>query len=298
MKRWCVLLSMTLLAACAGQTADPSRIRSRGTDSMVDLARAWAAGFAKVDPALTVTVDGGGPEKAFKALAAGKTEVANSRREMTEQELQRARGQGVEPAQRIVGYEVVAVFLNPGNPIEMLSLSQLAEIYGPEGALASWSELGASVPGCQGGEIVRAAHPVDSATHRAFTSVLLGEASGVKEGAREAGGARNMIDLVRDTPCAIGYGALADVSPEVKIVCVAGEPGRGCTTPAVATASSGTYPLARPLFMYSRGEGAAEAYLDWIVGDAGQCLLEEKGYVPVREVICGDTETTEETGAR
>ena len=34
--------------------------------------------------------------------------------------------------------------------------------------------------------------------------------------------------------------------------------------------------------------GAVKEYLDWIKSDAGQCILAEKGYAPVRDVTCGE----------
>jgi phosphate transport system substrate-binding protein len=57
----------------------------------------------------------------------------------------------------------------------------------------------------------------------------------------------------------------------------------------VDTAVDGTYPIARPLFMYTRGQptGAVKEYLDWILSDEGQCIILEKGYAPMRPVSCG-----------
>lgn len=54
------------------------------------------------------------------------------------------------------------------------------------------------------------------------------------------------------------------------------------------TAIDGSYPIARPLFMYTAGapQGAVAEYMDWILGPAGQCLLVETGYAPTREVSC------------
>jgi phosphate transport system substrate-binding protein len=58
--------------------------------------------------------------------------------------------------------------------------------------------------------------------------------------------------------------------------------------PTPETAVDGTYPIARPLFMYTAGEptGAVKDYLDWILSDDGQCIIVEKGYAPAREVAC------------
>ena len=62
-----------------------------------------------------------------------------------------------------------------------------------------------------------------------------------------------------------------------------------CVAPTVPTAADGTYPIARPLFMYTAGDpvGAVKQYMDWIMSDAGQCIIVDKGYASVRDVNCG-----------
>jgi phosphate transport system substrate-binding protein len=59
--------------------------------------------------------------------------------------------------------------------------------------------------------------------------------------------------------------------------------------PTVTTAVDGSYPIARPLFMYTNGEPTGEigAYMDWIKSDEGQCIILEKGYAPYTDVSCG-----------
>ena len=93
-----------------------------------------------------------------------------------------------------------------------------------------------------------------------------------------------MVDLVEHTACAIGYSGLAYASEHVKMPCVSVEEGGICITPSMETAVDRSYPISRPLFMYTAGEatGATKEYLDWILSDEGQCILVEKGYAPVR----------------
>ena len=72
------------------------------------------------------------------------------------------------------------------------------------------------------------------------------------------------------------------------MACIGAEEGAECVLPSAESAIDGSYPIARPLFMYSAGEpqGKTKAYLDWILSDAGQCIIKEKGYAPVRDVTC------------
>jgi len=93
---------------------------------------------------------------------------------------------------------------------------------------------------------------------------------------------------VEKTPCAIGYSGLAYATDHLKLACIAKTEGESCINPSVKTASDRSYPIARPLFMYTNGEpeGDIKEYLDWIYSDSGQCILKKKGYAPVRDLNC------------
>ena len=84
-----------------------------------------------------------------------------------------------------------------------------------------------------------------------------------------------------------GYSGLAYANDEVKMPCVSKGKGK-CVAPTVETAIDRSYPIARPLFMYTNGEptGTTKEYLDWILSDAGQCIIQKKGYAPVKAVTC------------
>ena len=87
---------------------------------------------------------------------------------------------------------------------------------------------------------------------------------------------------IRQNPNAIGYDGLGYVTPDQKTVPVAKDDNSPYVLPSVATVNDGTYPISRPLFMYTAGEpkGQVKDYLDWIVGD-GQALVPTLGFVPL-----------------
>ena len=118
---------------------------------------------------------------------------------------------------------------------------------------------------------------------------MLGKEREFVLGTRDMHGSKDVVDLVEKTPCAIGYSGLAYATDHIKMVCVAKAEGEECVNPSVASASDGSYPVARPLFMYTNGEPAGKlaGYMDWILSDTGQCIIVEKGYAPVRSVSCG-----------
>jgi phosphate transport system substrate-binding protein len=97
-------------------------------------------------------------------------------------------------------------------------------------------------------------------------------------------GSKDVVDLVARTPGAIGYSGLAYATPQVRMLKVSAGDGKPQVAATVSSAVDGSYPIARPLFMYTRGkpEGEVRKYLDWILSDAGQRILAEKGYAPIR----------------
>lgn len=279
---------LVLTLACGGgEGTGRALIQNKGSDTMVNVAQSWAEAYGQVNPNVAVAVTGGGSGTGISAMINGTVDVANASRSMSEEEFAAARANGIEPVEHTVGFDALAVFLNPANPITSFTFAQLASIYAEGGTVDSWSQLGVTVPGCPSGEIVRVSRQNNSGTYAYFKEVVLSEAE-YKLGSRDMNGSSEVIDVVAHTPCAIGYSGLAYATPEVKMPCVAVEEGGACVDPSEETALDGTYPIARPLFMYTAGEpaGAVAEYLDWILSDAGQCIIQKAGYAPTHAVEC------------
>jgi phosphate transport system substrate-binding protein len=252
----------------------------------VNVAQAWAEAYGQIRSDVAVAVTGGGSGTGFSALINGTVDIANASREIRDSEIEAVRaGRGVEPMEFIVGYDALAVYLHQDNPITDVTLAQLAEVYGEGGTYDRWEDLGVVVPGCSSGEIVRVSRQNNSGTYAYFRETVLGEETEYKLGSRDMHGSKDVVDLVENTPCAIGYSGLAYATEHVKMPCVAADEDSPCIPPTMETAVDRSYPISRPLFMYTAGdpEGASKEYLDWILSDEGQCILVEKGYAPARE---------------
>ena len=278
---------LLLLACGGGGNADRVVIQNRGSDTLVNVAQAWAEAYGAVHPNVAIAVSGGGSGTGISAMINGTVDVANASRAMTESEIEAARAGGRDPVEHIVGFDAIAVFLHPDNPIDAISTAQLAAIYGEGGAYETWSDLGVTVPGCSSDEIVRVSRQNNSGTYAYFREAVLGE-SEYKLGSRDMNGSSEVVDLVATTACAIGYSGLAYATEDVKMPCVSTGEGAACVAPSVETAIDETYPIARPLFMYTAGtpQGAIGDYMSWILGQEGQCILLGMGYAPVAEVLC------------
>jgi phosphate transport system substrate-binding protein len=285
------IIALALLAA--GLSAMPAvqartLIQNKGSDTLVNVAQAWAEAYPEVNPEVAVAVSGGGSGTGIAAMINGTVDIANASRKMKAKEIKSAEANGQHPVEHVVGFDALAVFINKNNPITTLSIEQLRNIYGRDPKFTKWSDLGVKVPGCDSDEIVVASRQNNSGTYAYFKETVLGRKGKYRTGTLDMHGSKEVVDLVENTACAIGYSGLAYATEHVKKVCIATETGGPCIEPTVATASDHSYPISRPLFMYTNGEpkGAIKKYLDWILSDAGQCILLKKGYAPVRDIKC------------
>jgi len=281
-----IILAAGLASCGGGEQRDI--IQNKGSDTLVNVAQAWAEEYHTVEPSVVVAVSGGGSGTGIAALINGTVDIANASRAMKAAEVEQAKAAGQIPVEHIVGYDALAVFIHPDNPADSFEVSQLAAVYGDGGGVESWTDLGIEVPGCQDQEIVVVSRQNNSGTYAYFRSAILGKSRDYRLGTRDLHGSKDVVDLVEKTPCAIGYSGLAYATDHVKMACIGTEDGDECVTPSIETASDGSYPIARPLLMYTNGEpvGKVKNYLDWILSDTGQCIITAKGYAPASAVQC------------
>ena len=282
-----LLASAALVTACGGGE-QRQVIQNKGSDTLVNVAQAWAEAYQTVNPAVVVAVSGGGSGTGIAALINGTVDIANASRAIKDKEIKLAKDNGQDPIKHVVGFDALAVYLHGDNPLDEISTEQLAEIYADGGTYLNWGDLGVEVPGCKDQEIVVVSRQNNSGTYAYFRESVLGDKD-FKLGTRDMHGSKDVVDLVEKTPCAIGYSGLAYATDHVKLACVAQATGGSCTNPSVATAVDGSYPIARPLFMYTNGEptGAVGDYMNWIKSNEGQCIILDKGYAPATEANCG-----------
>ena len=282
-------LATSIFTGLSVQAADRTVIQNKGSDTLVNVAQAWAERYRDVKPDVAVAVSGGGSGTGIAAMINGTVDIANASRKMKSKEVDAAKKKGQVPVEHVVGYDALAVFLHNDNPAESMSFEQLKNIYIRDGKATKWSDLGLKVPGCDSDEIVVVSRQNNSGTYAYFKKAVLGKKGKFRQGTLDMHGSKDVVDLVEKTPCAIGYSGLAYATDHIKMACISKAEGEPCVAPSVKTASDRSYPIARPLFMYTNGEPAGEikAYLDWAKSDAGQCILLEKGYAPIRDVNCG-----------
>jgi phosphate transport system substrate-binding protein len=280
-------LAASLLVASATVEAR-TVLQNKGSDTLVNVAQAWAEAYQTINPDIAVAVTGGGSGTGIAAMINGTVDIANASRKMKDKEVKLAEKHGQHPVEHVVGYDALAVFIHQDNPAKHLTFAQLKDIYDRKGKAKKWSDVGLKVPGCGSDKIVVVSRQNNSGTYAYFKKAILGKKGKYRSGTLDMHGSKDVVDLVEKTPCAIGYSGLAYATDHVKTACIVGKDGGDCIMPSVATASDGSYPIARPLFMYTNGEpkGDIKTYMDWVKSDEGQCIILNKGYAPVRAVNC------------
>lgn len=269
-------------AASAQESAqDTVYIENKGSDTIVNLALAWAERYQSEHEDVRISVTGGGSGTGIAALLNGTVDIANASRKIKPEEVEAARSQGIEPVEHIIARDAIAVIVHPDNPVSELTLQQVSDIY--SGAVNNWTEVGG-----EDRPIVRLSRETNSGTHVYFleTVLRLGEAGnktlfGVDTLLLPS--SEGIIAEVRDNPNAIGYDGLGYVPDDLKVLAIAGAEGEAYVLPTVSTVNDKSYPIARDLYMYTAGDPAREVkeYLDWILSPEAQQIVADLGFVPV-----------------
>ena len=278
---------MFILTACgptsSAETASDSQatyIENKGSDTIVNLALAWAERYQGEHPDVRISVTGGGSGTGIAALINNTVDIANASRKIKAEELDEAKVNGVDPVEHIIARDAIAVIVNPNNPVNELTLQQISDIY--SGKYTNWAEVGG-----EDRPIVRLSRETNSGTHVYFLETVL------RLGSKEdktlfstdtllLPSSEGIIAEVRQNPNAIGYDGLGYVPKDLKMIAIAKEAGGVYVLPSITTVNDKTYAIARDLYMYTNGEatGIVKEYLDWILSPEAQQIVAELGFVP------------------
>lgn len=258
-----------------------STVENKGSDTLVNLALAWAEAYMHSHPDLRISVTGGGSGTGIAAMINGTVSIANASREMKPEEIAAAKTNGIDPVEIIVARDAIAVVVNPENPIEHLTLQQISDIY--TGKIRNWKELGG-----EDRPIVLLSRESNSGTYVYFLEnvIRMGNAKSKLLFSPDTllmPSSEGISSEIRQNPNAIGYDGLGYITPDQKVLPVSKDEKGPYVIPSARTVSNGSYPIARPLYMYTAGQPAGQIkdYLDWIL-NGGQTLVTKLGFVPLQ----------------
>ncbi len=212
----------------------------------------------------------------------GTADIANASRSIKDEEIETAQENGIDPIEFIVARDAIAVIVNPQNPIKQLTLEQVSDIY--SGKIKNWAELGG-----EDRPIVRLSRETNSGTHVYFLEEVLrlGNKENTTLFSRDTlllPSSEGITTEVRDNPNAIGYDGLGYVTPDVKVIAIAGVGSTDFILPSYETVDDNSYPIARDIYMYTSGEpyGNIKKYIEWIYTEEAQQIVLDLGFIPVQ----------------
>jgi len=291
-------LAAALLAGCAGGGKDSPRgsaacsttekeplsftLQNTGSDTLVNLALAWAERYMQTHPEARISVTGGGSGTGIASLINGTIQIANASREMSAEELATAKKNGITPVRFTVALDAIAVVENQKNPLAGLTIKQVSDLY--TGRLGRWSQVGG-----EDRPVVLLSRESNSGTYVYFLEQVVrrGNPNGnelFSPATLLMPSSEGVTAEIRQNPNAIGYDGLGYVTADMKKVAIAREATSPFVLPSAETVRDGSYPVSRPLYMYTAGQpdSRIKAYLDWVMHD-GQEVVKELGFVPLPE---------------
>ena len=274
------LLGIIFLVSIAGAGSKNS-IQIKGSDTMVNLGQAWAEKYMEKYPGDFIAVTGGGSGTGLSSLISSSCDIAMSSRNIKDKEIGLANKKGVNPNEIKVALDGLAVVVNPSNPVDKLTLDQLADIF--TGRITNWKELGGKDK-----KIVVLSREVNSGTHVYFKEHVLrkGDSSGKEEFAPSAlllSSSQAIADEVAQNTNAVGYYGMGYISNKQKPIMVAKNEKSEYEMPSIENVVNGKYPISRPLFLYSNGEprGIVKKFVDFCLSKEGQDIVLKTDFVPI-----------------
>lgn len=261
---------------------DTTYIENKGSDTIVNLALAWAERYNQINPDVSISVTGGGSGTGIAALMNGTVDIANASRSIKSEEIEAIKANGNEPVEFIIARDAIAVIVNPKNPVNKLTLHQISDIY--SGKIKNWKEVGGDDR-----PIVRLSRETNSGTHVYFLEEVLrlGDKNNQTFFSPETlllPSSEGIGAEVRQNPNAIGYDGLGYVTHDMKVIAVAQTTDSPYVLPSADSVNQGEYPIARDLYMYTNGQptDVIATYLDWILSSDAQEIVTELGFVPIK----------------
>lgn len=277
-----ILVATLILAGCTsapnGNAGNETKtIVIKGSDTEVNMVQALAEQFRNTHPNVNISVSGGGSGSGIAALINGEIDIANSSREISQEELDQAKAKNIEIGTFIDARDGITVIVNPNNPIEKLTLDQLGRIY--RGEITNWKEVGG-----KDSPITLYGRQSNSGTFTFFRDVAV--KGDYAQSMRSMNGNSDIINAVAQDETAVGYvgvGYYKQAEDRVKEVLLSTDGENYYSSTDLQAIDNKLYPLARPLYQYVKLPltQAVRDFLAFEISEEGQAIVEENGFYPI-----------------
>ncbi|GHT16281.1 phosphate ABC transporter substrate-binding protein [Endomicrobiia bacterium] len=282
-----VLLIYVFFYACVksqvGDRHGGISIQIRGSDTIVNLIQEWVEKFVEQNPSFNISVTGGGSGTGFASLINGTCDIAMSSRRIEEKEKMLAESKNINPVEFKIGLDGLAILVNKNNPVNKLTLEQLRDIF--MARITNWKEVGG-----RNRKIVILSRESNSGTYMFFKERVLGigDENNKNEFSTQSlmmSSSQTICNEVCQNPNALGYVGMGFVDERVKPVSVAVNAESEYVYPMPKNVMNGTYPISRPLYIYTNGESqdVVKMFIDYALSAAGQKIVLEADFIPIRK---------------
>lgn len=274
-------------------------LNSVGSDSMNNLMTLWAEGFAKHYPNVKVQVEGKGSSTAPPALIARTAQLGPMSRPMKNTEVDQFEAEfGYKPLALRTSLDSLAVYVNKDNPVVSLSIAQIDAIFsktrllGAKSAVSEWGQVGLDGD-WKSKPISLYGRNSASGTYGFFKEHALGNGD-YKDEVKEQPGSASVVQGVTEDMVGIGYSGIGYRTSGVKTIALAPKEGATPVAPTPANVYSGTYPLARFLFVYINKDPEkpldplTREFATYIFSREGQEVVLKDGYLPVPATVANE----------
>jgi phosphate transport system substrate-binding protein len=290
-------------AACANlvDAGEIGEVRISGSSTVEPISALVAERFAAANPNVAISVDGPGTSDGFELFCDHDVDITGASRPIQEEEIQACEDNGVDFIELKIAVDGISVITSrEGEIAQCLDFRDLYALLGPESqGFDRWSdanevaaEIGAGHAPFPDVPLVVTAPGEESGTYDTFVELViagLAEERGREEESRpdyQASANDNVIiQGVSGSPTSLGWVGFAFYTEnQAHVRALAVDGGQGCVAPDHSTIADGTYPIARPLFLYVNRDNAAtnptiHDLVDFYLSDEGLALVEEVGYV-------------------
>ena len=286
MKIYVYTIILMLLTACnrnhdktgneSGNAAQKVQITIKGSDTVLPLSQQEAESDMKKNAGSSITVVGGGTGVGLSALQEGNTDIAMASRPLKTDEKLKLQEAKKDIKEEIIAYDALMVIVNPNNKVKQLTREQLEGIF--TGSIKNWKEVGGDNE-----KIVVYSRESSSGTYEFFKEHVMGKKNYASD-VLMMPATGSIVQSVGQTKGAIGYIGLAYQTNEVKSLSVSYDSGKTFVAPSVAAAKDKSYPISRPLYYFyeTKNESKVKPFIDYILSDEGQKIVESVGYIPVK----------------
>ncbi len=260
-------LAAVLAFSLAGGAAAAEKITMTGSTTVLPIAQKAAEVYMKKNPGVAISVAGTGSGDGIKSIIDGTAHIGDASRDMKAKEIKLAKSKGVSPVRHTIALDCIVPVVHPSNPIKDISLAKLKDIY--TGRIKNWKEVGGKDK-----VIVVISRDSSSGTFEVWNHKVLKKMR-VRPDAQLQASNGAVAQAVAGNKYAIGYVGIGYLNARLKALTVDG------VAASAKTAMDKSYPVARALFMFTRGEptGEIKKFLDFIKSPAGQDLVEKEGFV-------------------